>query len=204
MIKDLDRIQAAAKEDGLQSTSDENRQFMFFLTILRNHAKQVKRALVDNAEAMAVLHQASRDNLAKRNTERVKLDKAAASIKIANVVHKGANVFVALTGLFNFAESMGYITANPALVLAGRLGAIASMGASAASRSVRTKFENERIKHEGVIDTLNNANSKNDTEVQNYNQDMKFDHQRMSTPDTHIADLVKSLQKLQQSVLECR
>lgn len=207
MIKALERIQEVAKEDGAEETnSEDKKRFFSFIEILKNDAIILQKKLADNAEAVSILHKATRDNLAKSREARGGMHDAAANSTIANGLLNVSSFFALVTGLFNIVELAGYVSsatpAGAALIAIGRLGSIAAMGANGAARMARASFEDKRIKHELEIERVKYENQKNDREVKNLSQDISSINQSIAIPESYIADLIKSLDSLKNSMLD--
>lgn len=203
MIKALERIQEIAKEEGTDAANSEDREKYFsFIEILKQDAILLKRQLTDHVEAMSIAQKDIKENLQRSSVERAELYKASDSADIAQKFLNVTNFFVGATALFNTVEVWGICTINPQITALGRAGAITSMAASGASRLAKTTFDNRRIKHELEIETLTHLNRKIDFSIKNMNQDIRVINQNIAIPDNYIAELIKSLETLKNSMLD--
>lgn len=209
MIKALERIQEVAKEEGAEEASSEDKKkFFSFVEILKNDAIIVKQQLADHAETINILNKENRDNQKKSRVAREKMHESSTSGAIAGNIVTISTIFTVVAGIFNTAEAFGYGASAclqpwaPALVAIGRLGSIAAVGLGGASKMAATSFEGQRIKQELAIEVLKNANQKNDLSVKNYSQDIGTLNQNIAIPDSYIIELIKSLEALQNSMLD--
>lgn len=201
MIKSLERIQEVAREDGAEQAASEDKQRLFsFIEILKLDSKILKEQLLNNAENVDILNKAARENQKASREIREKMYGAEGSSAIANKCLTVSDFFLKLSIICNGLALFALI--RPELAAAAKATSWAALGASGTFKFARTIFDGTRIKHEAELDIIKNANQKHDVEMKYLSQDMNVLNQNMGIPDTYIAELIRSLESLKNSMLD--